>query len=260
MLKLIASDVDGTLLQNGASAISEQLFSCINRLSDRGALFAVCSGRAYHDLRTMFAPVSDHVIFVSHDGALVMYKERALMKLPVDPSAAKLFCSKAAAEKQCSVFVSGKYISYFQPESSEFSNMVRKNFHNHVVQIRELSEIHEDIYKLSVFSEQGLNDELPFLNSYDKTQLRLAYRDKQWREFVAAGVNKGSALAWVQRCFGIEKNETAAFGDNYNDLEMFDYAAFDYAVTNAKPEVLARCAYRTESVESTLEKWLSRRE
>lgn len=113
MLKLIASDVDGTLLQNGASAISEQLFSCINRLSDRGALFAVCSGRAYHDLRTMFAPVSDHVIFVSHDGALVMYKERALMKAPVDPSAAKLFCSKAAAEKQCSVFVSGKYISYF---------------------------------------------------------------------------------------------------------------------------------------------------
>ena len=260
MLKLIASDVDGTLLQNGTAAVSEHLFSIINRLSERGVLFAVCSGRAYHDLRTMFAPVSDRIVFVSHDGALVMYKERALMQAPIEPSAAKVFCTKASAEKQCSVFVSGKYISYFQPESSAFRDMVRKNFHNHVVQIRGLNEIHEDIYKLSVFSEQGLSDSLPFLNDYDKTQLRLAYRDRQWREFVAAGVNKGSALSWVQRCFGIEKSETAAFGDNYNDLEMFDCAAFDYAVTNAKPEVLARCAYQTESVESTLEKWLSRGE
>lgn len=129
-----------------------------------------------------------------------------------------------------------------------------------MVQIRELSEIHEDIYKLSVFSEQGLNDELPFLNSYDKTQLRLAYRDKQWREFVAAGVNKGAPLHGYSAASALKKTKPPRLAITITTLKCSITPAFDYAVTNAKPEVLARCAYRTESVESTLEKWLSRRE
>ena len=260
MVKLIASDVDGTLLPAGQSAVSERLLERIAALADRGVLFAVCSGRAYHDLRALFAPVSDRIVFISHDGALVMYKDRVLMRTPLERDAARVFCAQAAEEKRCSVFVSGKYISYFQPESAAFSEMVRRNFHNHVVEIRSLNEIDEEIYKLSVFSEQGFPDTLPFLLHYDRTRLRLTYRDQNWREFVAAGVDKGRALSYVQRCFGVGRDETAVFGDNYNDLEMFDCAAFDYAVASAKPEVLARCAYRTESVERTLAHWLERDE
>ena len=51
------------------------------------------------------------------------------------------------------------------------------------------------------------------------------------------GANKGTALNKVQELFGISKEETAAFGDNHNDLEMLREAGDSYAVANARREV-----------------------
>ena len=51
------------------------------------------------------------------------------------------------------------------------------------------------------------------------------------------GANKGTALHKVQELLGISKEETAAFGDNHNDLEMLAEAGDSYAVANAREEV-----------------------
>lgn len=61
MVRLIASDIDGTLLPYGAAALDPALFGLIRRLRDRGVLFCPASGRQYHSLRRLFAPVADAV-------------------------------------------------------------------------------------------------------------------------------------------------------------------------------------------------------
>ena len=57
------------------------------------------------------------------------------------------------------------------------------------------------------------------------------------------GVNKGTALAEVQKLLGISKSETAAFGDNQNDLEMIGQAGVSFAVANARDEVKAAASF-----------------
>ena len=71
MVKLIASDIDGTLMSYGETSLPPALFGLIRRLRAAGVLFCPASGRQYHSLRQLFAPVADEVCFLCENGAVV---------------------------------------------------------------------------------------------------------------------------------------------------------------------------------------------
>ena len=79
MIKLIASDLDGTLLQ-GTGEISEEVVMQIKKLSQMGILFVAASGRQYPNLRRLFEPVKDEIAYICENGALVVYKDQVLHK------------------------------------------------------------------------------------------------------------------------------------------------------------------------------------
>ena len=55
----------------------------------------------------------------------------------------------------------------------------------------------------------------------------------------ARTANKGTAIEFVQKHFGISPEETCTFGDNLNDIEMLQNSGRSYAVANARAEVIA---------------------
>ena len=75
MIRLIASDLDGTLLKNGAQVIPE-IFELIPALKKRGIHFVAASGRQYANIRRLFAPLQDEISYVAENGSLCMHGER----------------------------------------------------------------------------------------------------------------------------------------------------------------------------------------
>ena len=65
MIKLIASDIDGTLVKDGTLAIDREYMKVIGRLIDKGIVFVACSGRQYRSERKLFAPVADRLLYIS---------------------------------------------------------------------------------------------------------------------------------------------------------------------------------------------------
>ena len=61
MIKLIASDLDGTLLQNGAQELNPEIYDLILALKERGIHFAAASGRQYASERNLFKPIADEI-------------------------------------------------------------------------------------------------------------------------------------------------------------------------------------------------------
>ena len=59
MIKLVASDLDGTLLFKGAQSLPEEIFPLIRQLKKMGILFVAASGRQYANMKKMFRPVVD---------------------------------------------------------------------------------------------------------------------------------------------------------------------------------------------------------
>lgn len=70
MIKLIASDMDGTLLDEH-SQVPPETYDLILGLREHGVRFAVSSGRRYDTLCEFFAPVIDQMDFVASNGAQV---------------------------------------------------------------------------------------------------------------------------------------------------------------------------------------------
>ena len=64
MIKLIASDLDGTLLQNGSTEVPREIFELIIKLKEKGIIFAAASGRQYYSLRNLFGPVRDDIAYI----------------------------------------------------------------------------------------------------------------------------------------------------------------------------------------------------
>ena len=75
MIRLIATDLDGTLLEPDGT-LPDGTYETVEKLTRRGVLFTACSGRQYANLRRLFAPVARHMAFICENGALCLYGGR----------------------------------------------------------------------------------------------------------------------------------------------------------------------------------------
>ena len=88
-IKMICSDIDGTLLQYGKKTLEAEILSQIKALSARGILFCPASGRQYTSLRKLFEPVADCCVFLCENGG-VLYK-KVCVDGPVFPMGEVIF-------------------------------------------------------------------------------------------------------------------------------------------------------------------------
>ena len=75
MIKLIASDLDGTLIPEGTQEIEPGFFEVLSELLDQGYQFYVATGRQYANVRRLFSDYADRIGFVCENGALANFKD-----------------------------------------------------------------------------------------------------------------------------------------------------------------------------------------
>ena len=83
MIKLIATDMDGTLLDS-KKRMPADILPVIRALKEQGVSFVIASGRQYAALRRDLRELADDVIFIAENGALIMEKDEQLF---IDPMA-----------------------------------------------------------------------------------------------------------------------------------------------------------------------------
>ena len=64
--------------------------------------------------------------------------------------------------------------------------------------------------------------------------------------------HKGNAIKLLQEVIKVTSDETVAFGDNFNDIEMLSDAKYSYAMENAHEEVKKVANYTCKNVIETL--------
>ena len=89
MIKLVVSDIDGTLLKEGTDQINPEMFDAIRQMRERGILFAASSGRQYASMRHVFEPVANDMIFIAENGSNVMCRGKNMSCDYMDQSVAE---------------------------------------------------------------------------------------------------------------------------------------------------------------------------
>ncbi len=252
MIKLIASDMDGTLLQNGEREVSKEALEYIEVLLEKGVLFAPASGRQYINLRNNFAPIKDKIIYICENGGFVKYKGETLYKAALDRKLGIAIMEDIYNKNNCEILLSGEETSYLMPKSQAYVEHMVNYVKNQVTIIKSFDEVKEDFIKISVFEPEGIERSSDYFHDKWCEFTHDTVSGKCWLDFVPIGVHKGTAISHIQQKFNITKMETMVFGDNYNDLEMFDRAYFSYAMEGANSEIRAAASYTSADVESVL--------
>ena len=112
MVKLIASDLDGTLLQNGARDVNPIVFDQIRTLKEHGIMFAAASGRQYLNLRRLFTPVQDDIAYIAENGSLCIYNEATISKGIIEQDLAYRILDEVARYPQYNCIISGERVCY----------------------------------------------------------------------------------------------------------------------------------------------------
>lgn len=257
-IKLIASDLDGTLLLDFAQKCNDELFPLVEQLTERGIYFVAASGRQYLNLRKLFAPVRERIMYLCENGALVMHMDRVLVKNQFEDGLALDICHTVMERPECEIVISGERTSYLIPKTERFVTYVRDVVGNHVTVIDSPERIAEPIIKVSYFTQPEHRETVTdiFREKFTSKQCVIVTSGNQWVDFAPYGTGKGEALKAIGRELGIAPEEMAAFGDNENDRTMLEYVGHPFLMRRCNPTMENINAERCDRVEDTLRMFL----
>lgn len=255
MIKLIASDLDGTLLLNGAQKLPEEIFALIRRMKEMGILFAAASGRQYPNMKRLFAPVASDILFICENGAMAVKDEETIYQDGFSPELTmdilNAIHDKEGAEFSCST----KDFYYIMPKTQHYYDRMTKIIKNNCKVIHDFSEITEPCMKLAVYEKDGMGEEsIRYWKERFSDRCTVVTSGNDWVDFIPFGTNKSKGIRKYQEILNIRPDECMVFGDEFNDIEMLKAVPWSFAMAHSKEGVKVSAGYVTERVEPVLEK------
>lgn len=246
MIKLIATDVDGTLL-NAEGKLPNGFDDLILRLEDKGVYLAIASGRQYHTLLNDFDTYKNQLIFIAENGAIVLYKGKELFFRPLEREKVEGIIKDIRATKGCDIVLCGKKSAYVETLNAEFEAEVRKYYHECEL-VQDLLSVEDDILKVALYDYvDAQENSYPPLSAIWGKEVNVIVSGKHWMDFGSPDVDKGVALKKIQDMLGVKYEETMVFGDYFNDVPMMEVSYYSYAVKNAPEGVKAKARFEAPS-------------
>ena len=255
-IKLIVSDLDGTLLLNGSQELDPEIFALIRGLRKQGILFFAASGRQYPNIRRLFEPVQDEIGYICENGCVVFWKDRLLFESQMDPGLGNeilLEVQKRAGEE---LLRSGRMTSYLQPKEESYLVHIRDTVKNHVTVVEDIFSVEEPFTKIAVYNANGMRGGSHFWKERFGKRASVVVSGECWVDLTPKGTDKGSALEAVCKFLEISPEACMAFGDNENDLGMLRFAGEAWGMEMCHPKVKTLCSKFTPKVESVLRELL----
>ncbi len=252
MIKLVSSDLDGTILKNGAQELPAGFCDIVKRLKEKGIQFAAASGRQYYNLRLLFDPVKDDIHYIAENGSLCVCHNQVISKGLIERDLGfRIF--KAVRERGgCHCLLSCESACYTDSKDPAFIRHILDVVRYDMRIVDRLEEITEPFLKIAVCDFSGTDNIMAYFQKMFESEIKVVTSGMIWIDFIAPNANKGTALANLAEHLGVMPEECMAFGDQYNDVEMLKFAGTSYAMADSAPGISEYSTDVTDSVEDVL--------
>lgn len=246
MIKLIVTDLDGTLL-NDEKQFAPDFFELLDNLNKQGIKFCAASGRSQYTIEKIFKPYEKDIFYISDNGGYIKGKNIEEVNFPLSYEQSKKTVEECLKTESLNVIVCAKDKAYFVRPNPSVINIVNEYYINYDI-IEDYTNIKEQILKIAVYDELGsaVHGYPKVKNNLDKELIGVVSADN-WFDIMNKNLNKGIAVKRLQKHFGITPEETMAFGDFNNDIEMLKCARYSFAMANSNDEVKKAANYIAES-------------
>lgn len=241
MIRLIATDMDGTLLDS-ESRLPAELPQVLDALEARGVVFCAASGRPYGSLLREFEGVADKIVFICENGALIMRGGERVFLDAIDPEYLPEIV--AASRKMEGIYpvVCRADKAIVEESVPEDFLRITQQFCSNILVVPDLMKHthYDDVCKVAFYDEgDAQQHELPLLKRDMPKDLTVTLSGYHWVDVMKPGVHKGRAMEALMERFSITREECMAFGDYLNDTELLQSVTHSYAMENAHPQLKA---------------------
>ena len=242
--KLIFLDIDGTLTEPGKNVPPDSALEAVRRAQARGHIVALCSGRNYGMLSPLLKYNFDGV--VSCAGGCIEYGGQMVYDCPMTPEQQRRVLAvfqesgvyRTIGSRNCTYTDEGfKEFLAKNTQSKANSELLRWRVQlESELDIRPMAEYDgEPIYGLTFMSPGQERLEEPMRQLKDAFNFCIQDTDACGivnGELINRAYNKGTAVLRLSEHLGIAVEDTIAFGDSMNDLEMLQTAGYSVCMRN----------------------------
>lgn len=228
--KIVFFDLDGTLL-NEDKKLLESSKLAIKKLQEKNIITAVATGRTPAKVKWLLDELNINS-YVSINGQYVVYEGKEIHKNPLSFDFLHDITQFSTSKKHALAYVSLSDVKTSIGEHPYVRNLYEPN----KMAYPSVDQNHyrtEPIYQLLLFCENP--DEVMYKERY------IENRFIRWNRFaldvLPNGISKATGIAKLLEIAGIDKENTYAFGDDINDMEMFSLVGTSVAMGNAIPEL-----------------------
>lgn len=250
-IKFIVSDMDGTLLGKD-HLVSADNIRAVQALRAKGIRFTIATGRVDYMVSEFARQLDITEPVISCNGALVrsLLNKEVLVKNLIKPNSAREILKFFNA-------LDFDILAYEKDRICHPRNSVRIDFFRHYNEIAKAGGSEEIVLQAFDRVEDTFYEDQEFLKLFiwqpDASKLKAASEHLAMRypdlyfvqstagslDITAKGTTKGTAVLALAKHYGYAPDEVAVFGDQNNDVAMFEVAGLAFAMENASPKALA---------------------
>lgn len=246
-VKAVFSDVDGTLL-NSAHRMTPRTREWIHRIVERGIPFVIVSARSPSGLYPILRRNDLNCALISYSGALVMDENRNILysRQIGRETAAEIerFFDDRKYDMSLCIYSGDDWLAPKRSDPRVANEERIVEAESREGRVEDLAP-GEGVNKFLCICAPGtilqiekeVKDAFPSVAVVKSSDILL--------EIMAKGISKADAVERFCRHIGIEPQDTIAFGDNYNDLEMLEVVGRGYVMGNAPEPIRRQFVYGT---------------
>ncbi|KXU15794.1 Hydrolase in cluster with beta-lactamase (HAD superfamily) [Streptococcus oralis] len=271
-IKLIATDMDGTLLDPRGQLDLPRLEKILDQLDQRDIRFVIATGNEVHRMRQLLKHLASRVVLVVANGARIFENDELIQAQTWDDA----MVDKALAHfkgRECrDQFVVTGMKGGFVKKGTVFTDlekfMTPEMIEKFYQRMNFVEDLHTDLFggvlKMSmVVGEERSSSVLQEINDLFNGRVRAVSSGYGCIDILQTGIHKAWGLEELLKRWNLQSGQIMAFGDSENDVEMLELAGIAYAMENADDNVKAVAtalapANSQAGVYQVLENWLEK--
>ena len=273
-IRVIATDMDGTLLDPKGQLDLPRLEKILDKLDQCDIRFVIATGNEVHRMRQLLGHLAERVVLVVANGARIFENNELIQAQTWDDAMVDRALGHFKGRECQDQFVVTAMNGGFVKEGTVFTEldkfmtpeMIEKLYQrlNFVDEFD--SSLFGGVLKMSmVVGEERLDSVLQEVNDLFDGHVRAVSSGYGCIDILQDGIHKAWGLEELLRRWDLKAEQIMAFGDSENDIEMLELAGISYAMENAEEavkEIATKVAPANSQagVYQVLENWLERGE
>lgn len=236
MIKLVITDLDGTLLDD-AKNLPDEFWEIQKKLHEKGITWVIASGRQYYTIADQFGQILNEVYILAENGALVMKGDREVHMDPLDRQLSNRFIERSRPIDNVWPVLCCKKSAYIEDDYEPLLREAKK-YYKRLDLVDDLTLVEDTVLKFTLCDFQNAETNSFRYYRQEQDKARVTAGGEIWLDITSLTATKGTAFRKIMHHCNVEPEEVMAFGDYLNDRELMEIAYHSYAMKNAHPDLM----------------------